>query len=287
MSERQRSWEINADQIRLALANNEQQRAVEIFVRLHPGDQVEVFDLLGDDVSNLLLQHLGIVETAHLFNRQEDSETLEAAEGLPIERLADVLEMMEPDEAADLLGDLPKEQASKAIDEMEDVEDVLALLPYPDETAGGRMTTDFIATNLNTTAEEAIEYLRSSNPDQEVPYYLFVKDIEGSLVGVVGLRELIVSGRSTSMEKIMNTAVIFVTADTDQEQVAQEMARYDLSALPVVNDNQQIIGVITHDDILDVITQEATEDVYKLANVGDVKLEPDSPIKEHLKGRLP
>lgn len=287
MPDRQQDWEVTANEIRQALAGEDTQRAVDLFVELHPGDQVEVFSLLGDDESDTLLDHLGITETAHLFSHQEDSETLEAAESLSIERLADVLEEMEPDEAADLLGDLPKGQATLALEEMEDVEDVLTLLPYPDESAGGRMTTDFISTELHTTSAEAIEHLRQISPDQEVPYYIFVKDNDGRLAGVVGLRELVVAKHDTKLKNIMDKEVIFVSADTDQEMVAQEMTRYDLSALPVVDVQQQIIGVITHDDILDVLTEEATEDIYRLANVIDAELEPESGVKDHLKGRLP
>lgn len=287
MPDRQQKWEITVDKIIQALAEKDMQRAANLFVDLHLGDQVEVFSLLGDDERDSILDHLNITETAHLFSHQEDSETLEAAEGLSIERLADVLDEMEPDEAADLLGDLPKGQATLALEEMEDTDDVLTLLPYSDNSAGGRMTTDFISTDLETTTAKAIDYLRLVNPEQSVPYYIFVKDDDGWLAGVVGLRELVVAKQDTKLKDIMDNEVMFVSADTDQEMVAQEMARYDLSALPVVNERKQIIGVITHDDILDVLTEEATEDIYRLANVIDAELEPESSVKDHLKGRLP
>ncbi|MBW8009988.1 MAG: magnesium transporter [Chloroflexi bacterium] len=287
MSDRQQFREKTAELIQEALSNNRNEVAVDVFVELHPGDQVEVFSILSENERAGLISSLDISATADLFNHQEDSETLEAAEGLSIERLADVLDEMEPDEAADLLGDLPKEQASKALQEMEDTEDVLPLLNYPDETAGGRMTTAFIFMHRAATAEQAIENLREISPDNEAPYYIFVTDQNKELVGVVGLRELVVASKDTKIDSIMASEVIFVKADTDQEDVAQVMQQYDLSALPVVDEQHQLVGIITHDDILDVLTEEATEDIYRLANVGDSELEPESDIIEQLKGRLP
>jgi len=194
---------------------------------------------------------------------------------------------MAPDEAADLLLDLPPEQAAEALDQMEDAEDVLPLLAYPDETAGGRMTTDFLAIEETATAGELIQQLRERSLDHSVPYYIFVTSHEKKLVGVTGLRELVVSSPDNLLSKIMDPEVIWVDAWLDQEEVSRIMSQYDLSALPVVNRKQELIGIITHDDILDVIQEEATEDIYRLANVIDSELEPDSPIGEQLKGRLP
>jgi magnesium transporter len=287
MANRQKIWENIVVQIRSALENEDFKEAIETFLEPVPGDQVEVFNLLEDEEQSTLLEHLNIEATADLFDRLEDSETLEAAEGLPIDRLADILEEMQPDEAADLLGDLPPEQASLALEEMEDIEDVLPLLEFPDQTAGGRMTTAYISVRRQTTSGMTIEFLRHVQPDDEVPYYIFVTDMDNCLVGVVGLRELVVADPEITIEKIMDSEVIYVNQNMDQEIVAQVMTRYDLSALPVVNDQQRLVGVITHDDILDVLAEEATEDVYRLASVGDTELEPESNIREHLKGRLP
>ncbi|MFQ5616649.1 MAG: magnesium transporter, partial [Anaerolineales bacterium] len=214
-------------------------------------------------------------------------DALEASESLSLERLADVLDEMEPDEAADLLGDLPPERASGALAQMEELEDVLPLLGYPDETAGGRMTTSYIALRRHTLAEQAIEFLRQVSPDTNVPYYLFVIDQEKRLSGVVGLRELVISEPHTTMENIMDPDVVSVAADVDQEDAARTMAHYDLSALPVVDDQRRLVGVITGDDLIDVLEDEATEDIYRLANVSDIDLEPESEVWEQLKGRLP
>lgn len=285
--EHQQNRELALELISASLTSHNYARAVSLFEELHTGDQVEIFDLLDEDEQVILLQHLDVNATAILFSHQEDDETLQAAESLSIDKLADVLDEMEPDEAADLLGDLPPKQAAEALQQMEDTEDVLQLLEYPDQTAGGRMTTDFVAVSKDVTAAEAINTLRYLEPDHEVPYYVFVVDDHDVLVGVTGLRELVVSKPETPMETVMDPTVISANALMDQEEVAQMMSQYDLSALPVVNTDKHLIGVITHDDLIDVIQEEATEDIYRLANVTNAELEPDSPVSEQLKGRLP
>lgn len=275
------------EKIRTALEIQQISKATSRFLELHPADQAEVFNLLGDDEQVCLLQHLDIPSTADLFDELEDEETLEAAENLSLERLADVLDEMDPDEAADLLGDLPPDQAEEALAKMDEPEDVLPLLGYPDETAGGRMTTAFIGLRPQTTAETAIQFLRDVSLENDVPYYLFVVDRNNSLVGVTGLRELVISDPTAMMETIMDPDVIYISADADQEEAALLMTRYDLSALPVVNENNQLMGVITHDDILDVLEDEATEDIYRLASVSDTDLEPNSTVRDQMRGRLP
>jgi len=287
MSNRQITNEEIFAEIIDSIKENDYKTAISFFLNLHPNDQVEVFDLFNFEQKAEILKRIDILATAQLFSLQEDQDTLEAAESLSIERLADILDEMAPDEAADLLLDLPPDQAAEALDQMEDAEEILPLLVYPDETAGGRMTTEFVSVKEDSTAGQLINQLRLLSPDHGVPYYIFVTTPDDKLVGVAGLRELIVSHPQSKIHSIMNTEVISADAWTDQEDVARIMTQYDLSALPVVNKNHGLIGVITYDDILDVIQEEATEDIYRLANVIDAELEPDSPIREQLKGRLP
>ena len=287
MADRLESNEQVRAAISAAFIQQDFQKAVDCFLQLRPNDQVEVFDDLSADEKTEILERIDVLTIAQLFSLQEDQDTLEASEALSIDRLADVLEEMAPDEAADLLLDLPPEQAAEALDKMEEVEDVLPLLEYDDETAGGRMTTDFIAISKDTSASAAIDSLREASPDHNVPYYIFVVEDFNKLVGITGLRELVLCPAESMIEDIMDPEVISVEDWTDQEEVAQVMTTYDLSALPVQNHLGELVGVITHDDILDVIQEEATEDIYRLSNVSDFELEPDSPVKEQLKGRLP
>ncbi len=276
-----------SEKIRLMLEGGNILKAKNRFLELRPADQAEVFNQLDDVNQDLLLKHLDIPSTADLFDELEDGDTLEAAESLPIERLADILDEMDPDEAADLLGDLPPQQAEEALAQMEDTEDVLPLLGYPDETAGGRMTTAYVGLRPHTTAEGAIQFLRDVGIDNDVPYYLFVVDRNKRLVGVTGLRELVIASPQITMDKIMDTDVISIPVVADQEEAARVMTRYNLSALPVVNNENQLMGVISHDDILDVIEDEATEDIYRLSNLSDADLDPESTTRQQLKGRLP
>jgi magnesium transporter len=150
---------------------------------------------------------------------------------------------------------------------MEDAEDVIPLLGYPDETAGGLMTTSYIALRRHTPANQAIEFLRQVELDTEIPYYLYVVDREKRLIGVVGLRDLVIAQPETRMEAIMDREVIFVAVGTDQEEVAHVISRYDLAAVPVVDETGKLLGIITHDDIADVVEDEATEDILHLAGV--------------------
>ena len=273
--------------IQEALEDERFAEASATFSELHPADQAEIFNALEDEQQDVLLELLDISTTADLFDELEDDETLEAAENLSTERLADVLDEMDPDEAADLLGDLPPQIAEEALAQMDEAEDVLPLLGYADETAGGRATTDYIAMRPYTTAQQAIQFLREVAPENDVPYYLFVIDRQKRLVGVSGLRELVIAKPEATMQEIMDTDVVSVPANADQEEAARIMRRYDLSALPVVDADNRLLGVISHDDILDVIADEATEDIYALSQVSDADIDPNSTIGQQIRGRLP
>ena len=281
------NMDIALERIRSALNSSRINDAIEIVLDLHRADLAEIFNELTDEERSVLLSQLDMPTRADLFEELEDKDVLEAVETLTNEQLADLLDEMEPDEAADLLGDLPPQQVSELLAQMEDVDEVLPLLGYPDETAGGLMTTSYIALRRQTTTEQAIQFLREVSPDTEIPYYLYVVDREKHLSGVIGLRELVISKPDTIMEAILNPDVVSVAVGTDQEEVARLMTRYDLAAMPVVDEHSRLVGVITHDDILDVLEDEATEDIYRLGNVTDSDLEPESPVTEQLKGRLP
>ena len=287
MTDRIKSNEEITNEIQELISKGSFDQAIAAFLDLHPNDQVEVYDLLNPEQRSQILNRIDIPATAQLFNLQEDQDTLEAAESINIDRLADILDEMAPDEAADLLLDLPPAQAAEALRQMEDADEVRPLLQFPDETAGGRMTTEFIVIYEKNTAAQAIDRLREIAPESTVPYYIFVTDRSKALKGVAGLRELVVSPPNMIIKNIMNPEVIAVDPWMDQEEVSQVMAQYDLSALPVVNQERQLIGVITYDDIIDVIQEEATEDIYRLASVTDNEIDPSSPVGEQLRGRLP
>jgi magnesium transporter len=273
--------------IRKAFEAEQYTQGALIFRRLRAPDRADVFEILEEQTRSQLLKQLDVPDIADLFDELEDDDTVEAAGIISLERLGDVLDEMDPDEAADLLGDLSPEKAERAIEEMDEPEDVLPLLEFPDDTAGGRMTTAFLCLHSSSTNEKAIQYLREASPDIDVPYYLFVVDDQDILTGVLGLRELVIAAPHENVANIMARDVIHVDAMADQEEAARLMTHYDLSVLPVVGEQEQMLGVITHDDILDVIEAEATEDIYRLASVADTDLQPESATVEQLKGRMP
>lgn len=279
--------ELTLEEIRTALESGQIQEAIEALIKLHPVDRADAFSDLDDEDQAVILPKLDIPFTADLLEELEDDEAAFVANALPTELLADILDEMEPDEAADVLGDLPPDRAAEALAEMEEAEDVIPLLGHPDETAGGLMTTSFIAVRPRTTAAQTIDFLRQVEPDEETPYYIYVIDRNRCLVGIIGMRELIVSEPNAEVQSFMDIDVISATTSDDQEEVARLMARYDLAAMPVVDEMGVLQGVITHDDVLDVVEDEATEDIYRLANVPDPDLSINSSVSLSVRRRLP
>lgn len=255
------------DQIQSVLQEEGLSAATKLLSDLHPADRAEIFFLLEDDLQQSLIDRFTDPVAAEILEELKDQDAAEAAEKLTTERLADLLDEMDPDEAADVLGDLSPVRAALALAEMEEADEVIPLLSHPDETAGGLMTTAYVALRRKTTASQAIEFMRQISPDAETPYYLYVVDRDGKLIGIVGLRDLIVAEPTTAVEDFMEREVAHVFAGTDQEDAARLMARYDLAALPVVDENGTLQGVITHDDVIDVLEEEATEDVLNLAGI--------------------
>jgi magnesium transporter len=275
------------EKIRIALQSGRVNDAITALIQLHPIDRADAFSELDDQAQSAILPRLDIPSTADLLEELEDDEAADVAENLSTERLAEVLDEMEPDEAADVLGDLPPETAALALAEMDDIDEVLPLLSHPDETAGGLMTTWLVTLHPSETAAEAIDKLRSAELEEEGPYYLYVVDEIDRLVGVVGLRDLVIAEPNTQVQAFMDPDVKSATTGIDQEDVARLMSRYDLTALPVVDDEGKLLGTITVDDVVDVIEEEATEDIYRLANLHDADLAIDSPISISVRRRLP
>lgn len=261
--------------------------AAEKFGKIHPADQAKFFISLSRDERRQLLTAMEISDIADIFDELDDRQTLDAAVNLPLPFLADIIDDMDPDEAADLLGDLSGQDVRKTISFMDEPGEILPLLRYPDDTAGGRMTTDFLVLDPDETAQSAIQYLRTTSQESDVPYYLFVVGNEGNLIGVTGLRELVIADPDQKISDLMSTHVIQINAMEDQEEAALLMKHYDLSALPVVDQNNLLVGVISHDDILDVLVDESTEDIYRLASVSDTDIEVESNVISQLGGRLP
>ncbi len=252
------------EQVREALAGGDWNQAVALVEALRPPDQADLFSDLPSTQQDQLLPRLDLEDSADILEELEEEEAAEIATRLKAGELARILDEMEPDEAADLLGDIAPGRAAEVLTAMEEPEDVRPLLIHADESAGGLMTSAKITLYREMTAEQAIAHLRVIAPESEDVYYLFVVDEDVRLVGVVSLRQIVVASPSSRIEDIMAPDVIHVRADADQEEAARLMARYDLLALPVVDEEEHLLGLITHDDLVEVLEEEATEDIHRL-----------------------
>ncbi|MGQ9458030.1 MAG: magnesium transporter [Anaerolineae bacterium] len=247
------------EQVRERLAANDLAGAIAIIEALRPPDQAEVFGDLPPEQQETLLPQLSVPDAADILEELEEEDAAELARKLPPKALASILDEMEPDEAADLLGDLEPPQALAALSHMEDADEVRPLLLHRDETAGGLMTSEFMALRTNMTVAEALRAVRRWAPGVDTAY-LFVVDHRDRLQGVVSLFQLLKADLGTRVETLMDRNVIYVHTEADQEECARLMARYDLSALPVVDAERHLVGVITVDDLVEVLQDEATED---------------------------
>jgi magnesium transporter len=250
--------------LRVALEHNDLGSASAIIESLRPADQADVFSELDDEVQVGLLPELNPADSADILEKLNDQDVAELVAALPTDAVIRIVDQMESDEAADLLGDLHPERAQVVLEGLEGSEEVSPLLLHPDDSAGGLMTSDFLALRRRMTAGEAIQAVRDWQPESEAVYYLFVADGVGRLCGVVGLRDLILADSATPLSEIMDPDVISVPVGTDREHCAQVMSRYDLLALPVVNEGGILLGVVTIDDVVDVLVDEATEDIQRL-----------------------
>jgi magnesium transporter len=187
--------------------------------------------------------------------------------------MARLVEQMSHDDRADLLRRLKPQVAEellRLVDEA-DRRDIATLVRHEENTAGALMTTDYAWLPDHITAAEALDRLRLQAPDRETIYYVYVVDAQRRLLGVLSLRDLILAPRQALIRDIMDTEVVTVPARDDREHVAQELARYDLLAIPVVDDDGRLVGIVTHDDVMDVVVEEATEDVHRLGAVGPLE----------------
>ena len=275
------------DEVREALTAEDWDRAVDLVEALRPADQADIFEELSKNDQSELLPRLNPEDSADILEELRDEVAIEAASLLKEAELTRIMNEMEPDEAADLLGDMTPDQAAATLSSIKDAAEIRPLLEHEDETAGGLMTSVDVVLHQDITAQEAINHLKANLPGAELAYYLYVVDGDMKLVGVVSLLQIIIASSDTCIADIMNPEVISVFADTDQEATARLMARYDLLALPVVDPNYQLLGVITHDDMVDVLEEEETEDIYRLGGVPDEKVSPTVAPQIALRARLP
>jgi magnesium transporter len=258
-------------EVRYILQENDTADMKAFLENLHPATVAEA--LAGElEVEQCwkFLENTSIRNQAAIFEYFPIDWQVKMVEGTGRERMAHLIEQMSHDDRVDLLRRLMPRVADsllRLVDEA-DRRDIATLVRQDENTAGGLMTTDYAWLPPDITVTVALERLRLQSPDRETIYYVFVLDDERRLLGVVSLRDLIMAARHTLVRDVMEKQVVSVRATDDREKVAQDLAHYDLLAIPVLDDQNRLVGIVTHDDVIDVVVQEATEDVHRLGGVG-------------------
>jgi magnesium transporter len=252
------------EQIQTLLAAGQGEEAAQMLRDLHPADSADLLYSLDSEDRALMLHLLEWDEVASVLEEMDEEEMVEMVRELSVADLADVLDEMAPDMAADLLGELNADEASALINEMEESDEVVPLLAYPEDTAGGIMNSARHMLRRHMTAQHAMDFLRQFYHDEQDLYYLYVLDRYQRLVGLVSLRSLVLAEPHQTLGEIMHEDIFTVSPETDQEEVARMLARYNLLALPVVDENRRLLGIVTVDDVVDVLQDEATEDMQRL-----------------------
>jgi CBS domain-containing protein len=226
---------------------------------LHPADLAEILSDLSRAESSKFLDALDIETVADALEEVEPDFQASLVETMSDEKVADLLEEMAPDEAADLLAELPEGRSQELLSLMDfdEAEDVRKLLTYPEDAAGGIMTTEYIAIPPDLNAEQAIAYLRANADQAETIFYIYVADSEDHLRGVLSLQDLVLAAPETPVEEFMHHRVVSVSVLDSQDQVAQAIAKYNLLAIPVVDEQGRLHGIVTADDALDKIIPTA------------------------------
>jgi magnesium transporter len=252
--ERYIDWE-DVDPVERSIASVKLRVPHKGLAELHPADLATIIDQLSRNDRVGLIESLDDEAAADAIGEMEPEAQVDILEDLEPERAADILEEMDPDDAADLVADLPEETRVEILGLMEkdEAEEVQELMTYAEDTAGGIMTTEFVAVPASLTAAQTIDRLRELEPDAETIYYVYVTDSQGRLVGVLSLRDLIVAKPGTRISSFMYDEPVAVRTGASQEEVTEIVARYNLLAVPVVDDEGRLEGIVTVDDAMDTL----------------------------------
>ena len=279
------------EELKVPTTEEEEDQLKEYLEEQHPEDIAEYIEELDDRATQAaLIKVMEPEDAAEVLFAIDDKELMvDILLELPRNMATAIANEIPSDEAADMLEDMDESERSRILSLFEDeaVDDITDLLTYESDTAGGLMTTEFVVVPVFVNAEKAIEIIRMYAPDAETIYYVYVIDGLNHLVGILSLRELIIAGPETNVGDIMRQNVTSVNVRDDQEEVADIMSRYGLLALPVVDDEEHILGIITVDDIVDVSQDEATEDIYRMAGTTEAELEEGASVVTAYTSRLP
>lgn len=239
---------------------------------IHDEDLADLLGLLDEDERAQVLQHLNAEDAAQIFERLDEDTQEALVEQLGVEKIAPIVAEMAADERTDLIEALPDDVGDTLVETLEKVDpeaaaEVEELGKWPEDSAGGLMTTDYLEASADMTVGAVIEKIREVGGAAETVYYIYIVDGRNRLQGVASLRDLLLASQQAKVSEVMTENVTSVAPETDQEDVARTMAKYDFAALPVLGPHRKLLGVITFDDVMDVLTQEQTEDMQRLAAV--------------------
>ncbi|HUM16965.1 MAG TPA: magnesium transporter [Candidatus Nitrosotalea sp.] len=253
----------------------------------HPADVAHVLQRLDPIERNAVFRSLGRDRAGDVLSELDDHTLLELIRGLDDVELSRILDQMPAEQAADVVDELPTEQAEKILDLMEEEksEEVQGILEHPDESAGRLMSPDFMALPETATVEEAIQHIRRSIT-QERAFELYVVDDHQHLVGRVPLRRLLIADPRTALSALLDDEIVSVRPEMDREEVARLVAKYNLVSVPVVDEQNRLLGAISQDDVIDIVQAEASEDIFRMAGSDAAELERRTPYQVALL-RLP
>lgn len=260
----------------------------KLIYEMQPADVADLVEHLDHEERLYIVELLVPEEAGEVLLEMEPPVQERILDSLDSDAISRIVQELDSDDAADLVGDLPAERIKEIIDSVETEvrEDLRKLLPYAEDTAGGLMDLEYVAVNANATVQQAIEMVRSKREEVQNLYSLFVVDDFQKLSGRVSLKDLVLEPPDRKIREIMDPEIMSVNTATDQEEVALLFRRYDLVSVPVVDDQHRLVGRITHDDILDVIEEEADEDISLMAGVMHQEIAEESPMRIS-RARLP
>ncbi|MDD3276794.1 MAG: magnesium transporter [Kiritimatiellales bacterium] len=276
------------DPIQHCIRNQLWSELPELLAKLHPADIADIIEHSPDDDQPRIFDMLSDELKADVLSEMADATEADLLEDLTAKEIFDIVDEMAPDDAADLLGELEDKKTAEVLDLMEkaDSEEVRELLRYDEDSAGGIMNTDFVALHGTQTAQQALDHISGLDTDEPV-YSAYVVDINERLIGSVGLWILLkTENRQKPLSALTESVPFAAHTGTDQEEAAQMMSKYDLNSLPVLDYQERLVGRITIDDMVDVLEEEASEDIFKLAGSTEEELEFSSPLQAS-RARLP
>ena len=273
------------EELERLLETGQRLEALERFGGLHPVDQGEVLDGLPRELRRSFLDDLEASAVADILEYLEPEESAELIGDREPAELAQVLNLTDADVAVDLLQQIPEEKQQETLEAMADPAEVTELLQYQDDTAGGLMTSDYPVVTETTNTPNALDQLRLLGPDAEDINSVLVVDDQRRLVGSLSVTRLALARSSALVGDIMDRDINSVFSETDQEECARVLQRYNLNLLPVLDSEGRLTGVILAEDLVDVVAEEATEDMFRIASVGGERI--SGPLSNSLRSRLP